>query len=135
MLEKSQKRGDRRWRSFTKFMRRLKSDWAEHGWRHDACPCFEDVRFRARRFKDTPCRCSNPTCCGNPRSVEGAPKRELRQEEVVRERWGQRERSGEKAPKRLQCLCGYTFGWVDPARYTPDRFELRKRCPNCKKKD
>jgi len=69
-VEKSKKRADRRWRSKHKFLKRLKSDWNDHGWRRDPrpfyrvvrspnddgttlCPCFYDPKAQAR-FKDTP---------------------------------------------------------------------------------
>lgn len=79
---KSRKRAERRWRSYHKFIRRLKQDWAEHGWRRDPvgpyyrslnpdwdgtslCECFYSEKAQAR-FKDTPNSCD---CwqCANPR--------------------------------------------------------------------
>lgn len=68
VLEKSRKRGERRWRSFCKFMRRVRSDWNDHGWRRDPlryvssyhidgttlCNCFFLDSKEAVRFKDTP---------------------------------------------------------------------------------
>ncbi len=75
-MEKSKKRGLRRWRSYSKWMSRLKVDWATHGrqynlipmfeyvdhertgkvlgWRSTLCKCFELTNREATRFKDTP---------------------------------------------------------------------------------
>lgn len=81
MLEKSRKRGERRWRSFHAWMRRLQDDWWEHGTRIDPrsvyrewkenngacslrstdrwtdrfyCPCFDLKDNGAYHFKNAP---------------------------------------------------------------------------------
>lgn len=49
-------------------MRRIKEDRAQHGEDH-SCPCFNTAGsgYTFSMFADTPTRCSNPECCGNPR--------------------------------------------------------------------
>lgn len=87
MLHKDKRRGDRRWRSHCVWIRRLKNDWATHGWNWNyarytnnfglskegacsiwakttLCSCFFDPGFNGMaRFKDTPHpRCSSYEC-------------------------------------------------------------------------
>lgn len=85
---KDMRRADRRWRSYCKFLRRLKLDWNQHGWnwgprwydrgyqltpaascsfwaKTDLCECFYDAKQQAR-FKDTPKHCACWSC-RNPR--------------------------------------------------------------------
>lgn len=68
MLEKSRKRALRRWRSWCVWMRRLRGDWNDHGWKRNPipgyylhqrdgttlCNCFFLDHKEAYRFKDTP---------------------------------------------------------------------------------
>lgn len=74
MLSKDMRRGERRWRGYCKWMRRLKGDWATHGrksyprplygWENgktcvigfvdSLCDCFQLDHKQAFRFKDTP---------------------------------------------------------------------------------
>jgi hypothetical protein len=68
MLEKSKKRALRRWRSWCVWMRRLRGDWNDHGWKRNPirsyflgqrdgttlCNCFFLDHKEAYRFKDTP---------------------------------------------------------------------------------
>lgn len=89
MLHKDMRRADRRWRSRCVFIRRLKNDWATHGWNWNyrrikfsrlgvapsvacsiwadttLCECFWNPAFNGMgRFKDTPHpRCSGYECC------------------------------------------------------------------------
>jgi hypothetical protein len=74
-MDKSMKRAERRWRSHCVWMRRLRVDWATHGWQYNLvpqydwggpdpkkilgwrstlCACFELTNREATRFKDTP---------------------------------------------------------------------------------
>jgi hypothetical protein len=60
-------RGWRHWRRHVVKWRRLKSDFNEH-YINMACACRTDAKTQAL-FADTPTRCSNPMCCGNPRRI------------------------------------------------------------------
>lgn len=77
---------DRHWSRRVKGMRRMREDRAQHGEDH-SCPCFDSEAQRGRGrtfsdFADTPKRCSSPTCCGNPRAVDGPTLQELRAPKV-----------------------------------------------------
>ncbi len=75
----------RRHQRYVKGIRRLRDDRAKHGGAPkfpDAtdrldCECLSEEAGRGvgadfARFADTPTRCSNPFCCGNPRQGYGS---------------------------------------------------------------
>jgi hypothetical protein len=73
---------ERKHKRFVKGMKRIKEDRAQHG-RDHSCPCFSQQASRGKgaefaRFADTPKVCSNSTCCGNPREVDGPTRQEIR---------------------------------------------------------
>lgn len=109
MLFKDRRRAERRWRSHYKFIRRLRSDWNDHGWKQNPvwlawektwtttlCECFYDPGMRGwARFKDTPHRsCSIYEC--NPRNythgLESRPIQEWRAAPIEREDFHSRKR-------------------------------------------
>lgn len=162
MLEKSPKRGERRWRSAHVFLRRLKRDQLDHGrnWsplsysvrlglspgfenhpmaHTTLCPCFYDPKAQAR-FKDT------PTGHKSDRAIEKRWEREVltvsdkRRLPVDREQYGagRKVRSGTH-PVRISCMtCGYLFEirQIENGDYLwrSETRNLRETCPNCKKK-
>lgn len=70
-------RGERQFTRQVKGMRRIREDRAQHGNDH-SCPCFGKDGRTFSRFADTPTPCSSPTCCGNPRKVDGSTMQERR---------------------------------------------------------
>jgi hypothetical protein len=125
-MEKTQLHGDRglrRHRSFSKWMRRLKSDWNDHGWGRGLdgtynCDCFCLDSKQAIRFKDTPKSCSGP-CCGNPRRWYSGKKQSDEGELTLAERivnigerefWSKRKRREGTYTARVQCRCGFVLG-------------------------
>jgi hypothetical protein len=59
------KRAVRRHQAFTHMMRRLTEDRNQH-YEDLSCPCYQPG-YGMAKFKEQPCHCSNPYCCGNPR--------------------------------------------------------------------
>lgn len=137
-MEKPRDRAERRWRSFTKWMRRLRSDWNDHGWRRDPvpkydwrdgrlcligwsdslCGCFDLKDMQALRFKDTPNGC-NCRGCDNPRHVyDGKMKESLTLHERRaflddREDWRKRKRREGSRIVSVSCMrCGRSIGRV-----------------------
>ena len=132
-------RGDRRWRSFKKWMRRLKVDWNDHGWKRDPrpiydwskdgklcvigwgdslCGCFDLRNKQALRFKDTPngCNCRD---CDNPRHVYDGKNlsaltfAERRAFLDDREDWSKRKRREGAKLTKVSCYdCGRQIGKV-----------------------
>jgi hypothetical protein len=130
MFFKDKRRAERRWRSFHKWMRRLRSDWNDHGWKRDPvyrremvdgklvtceaigttlCDCFNLRHMQALRFKDTPtgghskrrCGCSEPP-------LEYKEERKLE----ARDDWHKRKRrEGERRVRRFCGRCGVLLGW------------------------
>ncbi len=165
-MEKSQlygDRGKRRWRSFTKWMRRLRSDWNEHweGWRPkyeydengvcsfspgdptQLCECFNLTSMQAIRFKDTPKMCSRHVGCGNPRRVsKGRNKEALTLQERVAdigesENWSKRKRRKGIRRVRVKCRCGYFLGFKEVPfgkPYWGGYGRYATYCEDCKKK-
>lgn len=116
MLSKDMRRADRRWRSHSVWMRRLRIDWATHGWnwqwmenrpypfRHSRltkeaacsiwaqttlCDCFWNPGFAGMgRFKDTPHpKCSSYEC--NPREyAHGQGSRPIQEWREEARAWG-----------------------------------------------
>lgn len=138
MLQKSMRRSQRRWRSRCVWMRRLKHDWATHGWNWNyvwvhpwyskqkadcsiwaettLCACFYDPSFKGMaRFKDTPSMNHRQRSCNG---WEGDRINEYKDEqklEVEREFHGSDRKSGRRRdPRRMKvtCLCGYLVGHV-----------------------
>lgn len=135
-MEKDRSRGERRDRSYKKFMRRLKADQQEHGRRADLdgtpfCPCFYDPKEQAR-FKDTPknYKCN---CCGsNKRVLEGDTIQEKRQADIERDKARKNTKNPNlrEYPKKICCrTCGYFI------RYAKKEEGMRwMRCERCEKK-
>jgi hypothetical protein len=138
-MDKSRKRGLRRYRSFSKWMSRLKNDWATHGrqysvhpiyeyvdgkpvkivgWRDTLCKCFDLKNKQAYRFKDTPTLDHSQR---KDNSWDPHPRyaRDERRLPVEREYHGG---GGNKPPPpsrrvRVSCRrCGYLLGMVDVKR-------------------
>jgi hypothetical protein len=55
MFEKSKKRALRRWRSWCVWMRRLRGDWNDHGWKRNPPPWYDGSSWR--RDGTTLCNC------------------------------------------------------------------------------
>lgn len=151
-------RGRRRWRSWTKWMRRLKTDWNDHweGWPPkyewkdgtlcyvspgdptQLCGCFDLADPQAIRFKDTPKPCS---CvgCGNPRRwFHRRTKEALTLAEKVaglRDDWSKRKRREGFHPYRVRCgRCGYLIRIVMVANGKPRSYARSRtegKCPGC----
>ena len=134
-MEKPRKRAERRWRSFRKWMRRLKADQATHvgpwspkyswdkngvctlvsyGDRTSLCECFDLTSRQATRFKDTPNGCNCWSCANPRRTFDGRSKESLTfQERKVflgdREDWGKRKRRNGWRMVNIPCVrCGRT---------------------------
>lgn len=152
LLQKSQKRAIRRWRSFTKWMRRLKSDWAEHGWRRDPigpnflgqrdgttlCNCFFLDDPAAYRFKDTPNNC-NCWTCRNPRHLGKSEALTIQEKRAFADEDdrsnGRRKRRKGYHPLRHLCdRCGFLLRIVYVRNHTrpPLRRLYGNNCPGCR---
>ena len=154
---KDLRRGERRWRSYTKFMRRLRRDWNEHRWNWnprkyprygltpqgacsiwadtDLCPCFYDPGMAGwARFKDTPHRSCSGYECDPRRATHGVASRtiqEWRSEEVVRENYHVRNRrDGIRLVKQTCIRCGFLIKkrWV---RFGDFISHWNDECPAC----
>lgn len=163
-MEKSYKRRERRWRSYKKWMRRLKTDWNEHGWRRDPqpirewvggewkivawkdslCGCFDLKNPQALRFKDTPNGC-NCWQCANPRKTfDGKSKSALTRQELVqnaidsgREYFNRKKKATRGAifQYKLRCVtCGFFLGMVPRTVRHAYSLVNRAECENCDKK-
>ena len=135
-MEKSKKRGERRWLSRCTWMRRLRQDWNEHGWKRDPvydyeptgdgvcriflserttlCECFDLGNKQALRFKDTPNTHSfRRKDWDKYRDSRGerVPIQERRASEVVREYLAPRKRRRVVFKKKVMCRCGYVLGF------------------------
>lgn len=137
MLQKDKRRADRRWRSYHKFIRRLKTDWNDHRWNWNyltyprsrvgitpevacsfwagttLCGCFWNPKEMAR-FKDTPTGNHSKRECGC-----SDPMTEYKDEvkrAVEREDWHKKKsREGTRLVK-LSCMkCGIMLckKWVE----------------------
>lgn len=146
-MEKSIKRGVRRWRSYSKWMTRLKKDWNDHGWGTSpdgspSCECFILTTKQAYRFKDTPTLNHSKRGCG---CEEVSTARDEKRLPVEREFHGG---GGRKPPPpfrkvRVQCIgCGFHMGievipWAENKyRWLEARYGNRymNRCKGCKEK-
>lgn len=153
-MGKSRKRADRRWRSYHKFIRRLKQDWWEHGWRRDPaprmyssnpnwdgttlCTCFYDKKAQAR-FKDTPNSCGCWQCANPRRANAGKKSEELTVHELrinqTRDDFHVRKRRDGFHKVKISCSsCGILIKIVEVRNgHNPSRIELCDRCDNGKK--
>lgn len=137
MFLKDRRRAERRWRSRCKFIRRLKTDWWDHGlgwsprqypvpllgssafspWSWTTlCPCFYDPKAQAR-FKDTPSLGHRQRACNGKDGDRMNELKAERQLEVSRAAYGTTERRAKRArqkPRKVKvtCLCGYLLGFV-----------------------
>lgn len=139
-MEKPRTRALRRWRSFTKWMRRLKRDWNEHGWQWDPrpnyewvgpdlkivgwrsnlCECFDLANREATRFKDTPNGCNCQSCANPRRANDGRTSSALTLAERRAflddsEDWSKRKRRKGMRLAKVNCRdCGRQIGklWV-----------------------
>lgn len=140
MLTKEKRRAERRWRSHHVWMRRLRNDWATHGWqynirpvydysrgvenrtvvgwRDDLCGCFDLRNMQALRFKDTPSgRHRQRECNGTDGDRINEYKDEQRLE-VGRETHGtnkrlrKRMRLRKPVVEKVKCGCGFLLGRV-----------------------
>lgn len=128
MLQKDMRRAERRWRSYHKWMRRLRSDWNDHGWKRDPryswrvvdgvstcqvvgttlCECFDLRHMQALRFKDTPTGGHSKRRCGC-----SEPPLEYKEERILeaRDDWHKRHRrEGTWIKKWLCSRCGFLMG-------------------------
>jgi hypothetical protein len=159
-VEKSKKRAERRWRSRCVWMRRLKQDWNEHGWKRDPtydydlvgkrviqylsdrttlCACFDLEDREAYRFKNTPntnsFRRKDLDKYRDGRACR-VPIQELRAAPVDREFFGRRKRRRHGTYRaKVQCFCGYLLDIVEVTYgngfgYTRAR---GSRCPGCRR--
>ncbi len=122
MVHKDKRRALRRWRSYCKFMKRLRSDWNDHGWRRDPvryasnhidgtslCDCFFPWSAQAVRFKDT------PTGRFRKRDEWDDSLTRYRVERLLpveRERFGVRKRRRGFRFVKEKCMCGFVLGIV-----------------------
>ncbi len=140
MLHKEMRRAERRWRSHHVWMRRLKHDWATHGWqynirpvydysrgsenrtiigwRDDLCGCFDLRNKQALRFKDTPSGNHRQRSCNGK---DGDRLNEIKAErrlEVERENYGtdrrhqKRIRLQKPVVAKIKCSCGFFLGRI-----------------------
>jgi hypothetical protein len=131
-------RGDRRWRSYKKWIRRLKVDWNEHGWQwsprpqfgwvgsewkilgwqSDLCGCFDLRNKQALRFKDTPNGCGCMSCANPRRAYDGRSSSALTFAEQRaflddREDWSKRKRREGGKLTKVTCFgCGRQIGKI-----------------------
>lgn len=157
MLVKDKRRALRRWRSRCKWMRRLRSDWADHGWRRDPrpygtrnidgtslCDCFFLDSKQALRFKDTPHpKCSDYEC--NPRkAAHGIGIRTIQEwramtpeDDSYRVRGAKRRERKRDALvlDRVRCSCGFLLRTrLVPARLASNYDWRGEKCEGCRKK-
>jgi hypothetical protein len=139
MLAKDLRRGERRWRSYSTWMRRLKADWATHGrqyniypiyewvngkqagligWRNTLCGCFDLTSREAYRFKDTPHRMCYAYECNQRKANHGRERLPIQERRAVARAMGDDMRAAlgtrRREPERLilirkTCFCGYLF--------------------------
>jgi hypothetical protein len=142
MLNKGMRRAERRWRSHCVWMRRLRHDWATHGWNWNylwirpgryssekascsiwaettLCECFYDPSFKGMgRFKDTPSMGHRQRSCNGKDGDRINEYKAEQQLEVEKELHGTsqrlRKRLHRQEPRRMKvtCLCGYVVGHV-----------------------
>lgn len=150
MVHKDMRRAERRWRSFHKWMRRLRSDWNDHGWKRDPvyrremvdgklvtceaigttlCKCFDLRDPQALRFKDTPTGGHSKRNCGC--SEPPLEYKEQRKLEVQRERWQRRKRrEGERMAKVICSRCGFLL-YSSPVKFGVSRSFNNLLCEGC----
>lgn len=149
MLHKDMRRAERRWRSYHKWMRRLRSDWNDHGWKRDPryswriengvqtcevvgttlCDCFNLLHPQALRFKDTPtgrhskrkCGCSEP-----PLEYKEERKLEVRRESYQR----RKRREGERIDKVICSRCGFLL-YSCPVKFGVGKSYNNLLCEGC----
>lgn len=135
---KSKKRGERRHRSYSKWMSRLKADWATHGrqysiypvydwggpdpkkivgWRDTLCGCFNLKNKEALRFKDTPTGNESRSASKKKDGYHDERTWEGRHLEVERAEFGKprkyRLRDRQYRRWKIQCWnCGYLIAVV-----------------------
>lgn len=142
MLNKGMRRAERRWRSRCVWIRRLKHDWATHGWNWNyrwtrswgapkpekscsiwaettLCECFYDPSFKGMgRFKDTPSMGHRQRSCNGKDGDRINEYKDEQRLEVEKERHGTAERLRKRLhrqdPRRMKvtCTCGYVVGHV-----------------------
>lgn len=135
-MEKSKKRGERRWRSYCTWMRRLKGDWATHGrgsypvpiygdkfvggrlcvigFRDSLCECFDLRNKQALRFKDTPNTGSfrrKDWDKYRTKRRDNVPIQERRSTPIDREYYAPRKRRRVVFQEKVKCSCGYFLGF------------------------
>ena len=158
MLTKDLRRGDRRWRSYCVWMRRLKNDWATHGWQYsirpvfdwsgpdpkkvvgwtnDLCRCFDLKNKEALRFKDTP--------TGNESQAAFRRNDGYHDQEI----WEERNAEGDEArpvkerrdrrkgthPFRVRCNCGFLLEIIEVENGSWYRRDWTRRCEDCQRKE
>ena len=162
MFGKSLQRGERRWRSFTVWMRRLRLDWNQHGWKRDPlrsafsqsyfldgtslCNCFFLESREAWRFKDTPHGVCNGYECDLRHFSHGGehlPIQERRamipeSDEYVGGARAPRRRRGGTHQFKVQCMsCGYLLKNITVQNGLTSSLEPEARwgkCIRCKLK-
>jgi len=140
MFHKDMRRAERRARSHSVWMRRLKHDWAEHGrqysiypvydyskgvanrtiigWRDTLCGCFDLRNKQALRFKDTPSGGHRKRACNGTEGDRVNEYKEERHLEVGRETYGTNKRLQKRlrlrkpVVERVTCRCGFFLGRI-----------------------
>lgn len=122
----------RRFKRFSKMMRRLKKDWNQH-YEDLTCPCRVDPKVRSM-FADTPKRCSCSSCGNRRRNGKGVARLlmcERRAPQVVdRDSFGRDRKYSRPEPVRvwrIQCVCGF---FLRLSAERPD-WMRRDRCESC----
>jgi len=141
-MDKDTRRGVRRWRSYTKFMRRLKRDWNDHGWARgldgkELCDCFDLTSKAAIRFKDTP-KPVNCRCCSNQRRWgKGDERLTIEERRVFQpdESWHKKHRRDGTHPVKVICSrCGFHLKTVMVPNGQSGWSLRHSKCKQCAKK-
>jgi hypothetical protein len=157
---KDKRRGERRWRSYCTWMRRLQRDWDTHrgpwtpkytwengvctfspGDRTERCDCYNLQHPQALRFKDTPHPVCSPYYCDPRNASKGHEAKAIqeRRAEEAPDAYHVRRRDPEKVVSvRQTCLCGFFFGVykvsVKERRRSDRRRNGRLRCDDCQRR-
>lgn len=161
MLTKDRRRAERRHRSYSTWMRRLKRDWDEHrgpwtpkytwedgvctfspGDRTQRCKCYNLLDPQALRFKDTPNNCGCWSCANPRRTYRNKNKMALTFQEQRaflddREDWSKKKPNGERLILvRTICICGYLMEkvWKCAKDISWRDRHSENYCPSCEKR-
>lgn len=129
MFFKDMRRAERRWRSQSKYLTRLRADWADHGrqgvpiYRRELidgkwvaceitgttmCGCFDLTSKQAYRFKDSPTGGHSKRRCG---CSEPCLDYKVERQMEAKDDWHKRKRrDGTRISKSLCSRCGFLLG-------------------------